>query len=111
MFLQLPDLFDYIERFRNPRMRYRTLHGDGADWREGANLGYRLGSRCKGVWLHFHWKAIFAAHPYRGIYSGAREAAYQQEQHHTPAFWLRAERSIPDYAQRRAWLAEHEMDV
>jgi hypothetical protein len=33
------------------------------------------------------------------------------EPHHTPSFWLRVERAMPDYAQRKAWLAEHGMDV
>jgi len=33
------------------------------------------------------------------------------EARHPPAFWLRVERAMPDYAQRKAWLAEHGMDV
>lgn len=31
--------------------------------------------------------------------------------HHTPAFWLRVERAMPDYDQRKAWLAEFGMNV
>ncbi|MCP9758970.1 M48 family peptidase [Aquitalea sp. S1-19] len=27
------------------------------------------------------------------------------------AFWLRVECPMPDYAQRKAWLAEHGMEV
>jgi predicted HTH transcriptional regulator len=32
-------------------------------------------------------------------------------EHRSLAFWLRVERAMPDYAQRKAWLAEHGMDV
>jgi hypothetical protein len=37
--------------------------------------------------------------------------AHLHEPHHTPAFWLRVERAMLDFAQRRAWLAEHGIDV
>nr|WP_258230330.1 M48 family metallopeptidase [Pseudomonas sp. St29] len=33
------------------------------------------------------------------------------EPHHTPEFWLRLERVMPDYAQRKTWLAEHGIEV
>ncbi|MFL9863085.1 DUF45 domain-containing protein [Paraburkholderia fungorum] len=33
------------------------------------------------------------------------------EPHHTPAFWLRVERAMPDFTQRKVWLAEHGIDV
>ncbi|MBS0600678.1 MAG: M48 family metallopeptidase, partial [Proteobacteria bacterium] len=29
----------------------------------------------------------------------------------TPAFWLRVERAMPDYAQRKEWLAAHGIEV
>jgi predicted metal-dependent hydrolase len=74
------------------------------------DLGYRWGSCGKGGWLYFHWKAILL--PARiAEYVVVHEMAHLHEPHHTPAFWLRVERSMPDYAQRKAWLAEHGIDV
>jgi len=74
------------------------------------DLGYRWGSCGKGDWLYFHWKAILL--PARiAEYVVVHEIAHLHEPHHTPAFWLRVERAMPDYARRKAWLAEHGMDV
>lgn len=74
------------------------------------DLGYRWGSCGKGDWLYFHWKAILL--PARiAEYVVVHEIAHLHERHHTPAFWLRVERAMPDYAQRKAWLAEHGIDV
>lgn len=74
------------------------------------DLGYRWGSCGKGDWLYFHWKAILL--PARiAEYVVVHEIAHLHEPHHTPAFWLRVERAMPDYAQRKVWLAEHGIDV
>lgn len=74
------------------------------------DLGYRWGSCGKGDWLYFHWKTILL--PARiAEYVVVHEIAHLHEPHHTPAFWRRIERAMPDHAQRRAWLAEHGMDV
>lgn len=74
------------------------------------DLGYRWGSCGKGDWLYFHWKTILL--PARiAEYVVVHEIAHLHEPHHAPAFWLRVERAMPDYAQRRAWLAEHGIDV
>lgn len=74
------------------------------------DLGYRWGSCGKGNWLYFHWKAILL--PARiAEYVVVHEIAHLHEPHHSPAFWQRVERSMPDYAQRKAWLAEHEMYI
>jgi predicted metal-dependent hydrolase len=74
------------------------------------DLGYRWGSCGKGDYLYFHWKAILL--PPRIVeYVVVHEIAHLQEPHHTPAFWLRVERAMPDYAQRKTWLAEHGIDV
>jgi hypothetical protein len=35
------------------------------------------------------------------------ELAHLIEPNHTPEFWLRVSRALPEYAQRRTWLAEH----
>jgi predicted metal-dependent hydrolase len=74
------------------------------------DLGYRWGSCGKGDWLYFHWKTILL--PARiAEYVVVHEMVHLHEPHHTPAFWLRVERAMPDYVQRRTWLAEHGIDV
>ena len=74
------------------------------------DLGYRWGSCGKGDWLYFHWKAILL--PTRiAEYVVVHEMAHLHEPHHTPPFWLRVERAMPDFAQRKTWLAEHGIDV
>jgi predicted metal-dependent hydrolase len=74
------------------------------------DLGYRWGSCGKGDWLYFHWKTILL--PARiADYVVVHEIAHLHEPHHTPAFWRRVERAMPDFAQRKDWLAEHGIDV
>ena len=74
------------------------------------DLGYRWGSCGKGGLLYFHWKTILL--PARiAEYVAVHEIAHLHEPHHTPAFWLRVERAMPDFAQRKAWLAEHGINV
>lgn len=74
------------------------------------DLGYRWGSCGKGDWLYFHWKTILL--PARiAEYVLVHELSHLHDPHHTSAFWLRVERAMPDYAQRKAWLAEHGIDV
>lgn len=74
------------------------------------DLGYRWGSCGKSDWLYFHWKSILLP-PRIAEYVVVHEMAHLHEPHHTPAFWLRVERAMPDYAQRKAWLAEHGINV
>lgn len=74
------------------------------------DLGYRWGSCGKGDWLYFHWKTILL--PARVTeYVVVHEMAHLHEPHHTPAFWRRVERALPDYEPRKHWLAEHGIDV
>ncbi len=74
------------------------------------DLGYRWGSCGKGDWLYFHWKAILL--PARiAEYVVVHEMAHLHEPHHTPEFWLRVERAMPDFGRRKVWLAEHGIDV
>lgn len=74
------------------------------------DLGYRWGSCGKGDCLYFHWKTILL--PARiAEYVVVHEIAHLHEPHHTSAFWQRVERAMPDYAQRKTWLAEHGIDV
>ena len=44
-------------------------------------------------------------------YVVVHEMAHLHEPHHTPEFWRRVERAMPDYERRKAWLAERGMEV
>jgi hypothetical protein len=73
-------------------------------------LGYRWGSCGKGEWLYFHWKAILL--PARIVeYLVVHEMAHLHEPHHTPEFWRRVERAMPDFGPRRDWLDSHGSEV
>lgn len=70
------------------------------------DLGFRWGSCGAGGTLNFHWQVILL--PPRAIdYIVAHELVHLREPHHTPAFWRAVERAMPDWQQRRRWLAEH----
>lgn len=115
----LPSAREYVIRWYSERAK-AWLSSQVGDFRSRMevspagvkvqDLGYRWGSCGKGDWLYFHWKTILL--PARiAEYVVVHEIAHLHEPHHTPAFWLRVERAMPDYAQRRAWLAEHGIDV
>ena len=73
---------------------------------EVRDLGFRWGSCSRGGKLNFHWATILL--PANVIdYVIVHELAHLREAHHTPEFWLRVERAMPDFAQRKAWLAKH----
>ena len=74
------------------------------------DLGYRWGSCGKGDWLYFHWKTILLP-PRIAEYVVVHELAHLHQRHHTPEFWQRVERALPDFERRKIWLAEHGMDV
>ena len=68
------------------------------------DLGFRWGSCGKGGSLYFHWQAILL--PPRIIeYVVVHELVHLREPHHTPAFWKALERAMPDWEERRRWLA------
>jgi predicted metal-dependent hydrolase len=70
------------------------------------DLGYRWGSCGKGDVVYFHWKVALL--PLQIIdYVIAHELVHLQITHHTPDFWKALERSMPDFQQRRDWLAKH----
>ena len=74
------------------------------------DLGYRWGSCGKGHRLYFHWKTILL--PARiAEYVVVHEMAHLHEPHHTPEYWRRVERAMPDYERRKAWLAERGRDA
>ncbi len=74
------------------------------------DLGYRWGSCGKGDWLYFHWKAILLP-AHIAEYVVVHEMAHLHEPHHTPEFWRRVERAMPDYLRRKQWLSEHGGEV
>lgn len=74
------------------------------------DLGYRWGSCGKGELLYFHWKTILL--PARiAEYVVVHELAHLHESHHTPEFWRRVERAMPDFERRKVWLAEYGVNV
>lgn len=74
------------------------------------DLGYRWGSCGKGDWLYFHWKTILL--PARiAEYVVVHEMAHLVEPHHTPEFWRRVERAMPDFERRRSWLSDNGLTV
>lgn len=72
---------------------------------EVRDLGFRWGS-CGKRGVNFHWAAILLP-PTVIEYIVVHELAHLREPHHTRAFWARVERAMPDFATRKAWLAEH----
>lgn len=70
------------------------------------DLGFRWGSCGKRGNLNFHWATVLI--PARIVdYVVVHELAHLHEPNHTPDFWLRVERALPDYIERKTWLAEH----
>ncbi|MEM9861013.1 MAG: SprT family zinc-dependent metalloprotease [Myxococcota bacterium] len=70
------------------------------------DLGYRWGSCGKGGRLYFHWRSILLP-PSVIEYIVVHELVHLHEPHHTPQFWTRVERAMPDFAKRKQWLAEN----
>lgn len=117
---------DHIQDGRHQFIRWYSERGQNWLWektREHAprlevtpagitvqDLGYRWGSCGKGDRLYFHWKTMLLP---RSVaeYVVIHELAHLHEPHHTPAFWQRLERVLPDYERRKQWLAEHGISV
>jgi predicted metal-dependent hydrolase len=56
--------------------------------------------------LNFNWATILLP-PSIVEYVVVHELVHLRERNHTPAFWRKVERALPDYARRKTWLAEH----
>lgn len=70
------------------------------------DLGYRWGSCSRGGTLSFHWR--LALLPRRmAEYVVMHELVHLEHLHHREAFWGRLGVLMPDYEQRKAWLARH----
>ena len=74
------------------------------------DLGFRWGSCGKGDQLYFHWKTILLPAQI-AEYVVVHEMAHLDEPHHTPEFWLRVERAMPDFERRKLWLGERGVEV
>ena len=74
------------------------------------DLGYRWGSCGKGNRVYFHWKTILLPRPI-AEYVVVHELVHLHEPHHTPAFWRRMERVMPDYERRKKLLLLRAADV
>lgn len=70
------------------------------------DLGYRWGSCSRGERLNFHWRTIMLP-PRMVEYVVAHELVHLQEAHHSPEFWRRLERAMPDFVLRKQWLASN----
>jgi len=68
------------------------------------DLGYRWGSCGQNGILNFHWKTITL--PTKIIeYIVVHEMVHLIEPHHQSEFWRKLERSMPDFGERKNWLA------
>ncbi len=73
---------------------------------EVRDLGFRWGSCGHTGSMNFHWAIILL--PASVIdYVIVHELAHLAEANHTPEFWRWVARALPEYEQRKAWLAEH----
>jgi hypothetical protein len=69
------------------------------------DLGYRWGSRGKGMELYFHWRVALLPRPMIE-YVVSHELVHLEERSHSEAFWERLGRLLPDFEERRRWLRE-----
>lgn len=70
------------------------------------DLGFRWGSCNPQGEVNFHWGVIVLP-PSITDYVILHELVHLHEPHHTPNFWRRVERAMPDYRERKRWLAMH----
>lgn len=56
--------------------------------------------------IYFHWRIILLPAPMIA-YILVHELVHLSEPHHKIAFWDKLEAILPDYQQRKQWLAEH----
>ena len=70
------------------------------------DLGYRWGSCGQSSILNFHWR-IAQLPPLMIDYIVVHELIHIDEPRHNAAFWRRVKQVIPDFAERKQWLAEN----
>ncbi len=72
---------------------------------EVRSLGFRWGFCGQAGNVNFHWAKILL--PVSILdYVIVHELSHLIEPNHTPEFWLRVGRTLPEYEQRKTWLAE-----
>jgi predicted metal-dependent hydrolase len=69
-------------------------------------LSNRWGSCSQKRDLYFHWRVAMLPHTMIE-YVVIHEMVHLIEHQHNDAFWRRVERILPDYRQRKRWLAEN----
>lgn len=70
------------------------------------DLGHRWASWSADATLNVHWTTM-ALPPGVIDYVLVHELVHHFVPNHTPEFWRRVARVLPDYEQRKAWLADH----
>lgn len=70
------------------------------------DLGYRWASCSKNGNLNFHWRTM-SLPPHIIEYVIVHELAHLHEPHHSQNFWRRIHRVLPDYQERKRWLASN----
>jgi predicted metal-dependent hydrolase len=73
---------------------------------EVQDLGFRWGSCGSSRVVNFHWATILLP-PSLVDYIIVHELAHLKVSNHTPEFWLLVERTMPDFGERRDWMARH----
>lgn len=69
------------------------------------DLSYRWGSCGPNGRLSFHWRCVLLP-PQIADYIVVHELVHLAAPSHGTDFWRRVERAIPDFKQRKAWLAQ-----
>jgi len=69
------------------------------------DLGYHWASCSRTGTLNFNWTTLQLA-PTTVDYVILHELVHLLERNHTPAFWARIARAMPDYLLRKTWLAQ-----
>ena len=69
------------------------------------DLGFRWGSCGKSGSVNFHWATLLFPPPVID-YVIVHELAHLVEPDHSKKFWNLVAKTLPEYEQRKAWLAE-----
>ncbi len=73
------------------------------------DLGYRWGAASRTGTVSLHWRVALL--PRRiAEYVLLHELVHLEFHHHKPEFWERLEVMLPDYPERKRWLAQHGAD-
>lgn len=97
----------WVERRAQPWANRMKLTPKSIGLRE---LGFRWGSCSNGGAINFHW-ATMSLPPSVIDYVIVHELAHLTHRNHTAEFWKLVERTMPEFAERKAWLAERGGDL